>query len=1425
MIQKKLRILLLLIGVCSFAQELPKILPPSPNAAALGKYGQVPVGLFTGTPQVNIPLYTFNSGSLSIPLALNYSSNGIRVDELPSNVGLGWSLQAGGVITRVIMDDADETKTVPIPENFPGSYTQEALDYINNAMRSEDGYDTLSDMYSFNVNGFSGKFYLNEDRTPVLINPSPVLIEKGINGYAFKITDPNGVMYWFGNQNSTETSRYQQVGSGQHGWSLDNSNSWYLSKMKNHLGDEINFLYTKFDQHYYSAVSQSVSAVPSSASVGVAGQGLVQTRTMTSISQLSSITSTFGQIHFTYSANTIEFNKLDRIEIKNTNGVLIKKFDLEYNSVISSMPYLKNQNIPYIDAYSKRLFLSKVTEFGSDGTKEKPYLLSYYNPDKIPPRFSYAQDYWGYYNGQHYNKYFVSSEDYFFYRESNARLLQNIFSAVGGNKQASGAHSLNGMLKSITFPTGGFNELLYEPHSYEGTRTVYPPKIHKTLNIQNDTDSFDGVDVFTTEAIPFTQNDVSIGFTTQRGSCWEPNWADHHVRAVLNVKIADQGSNLFFSPSGTKTFFSLDQRGNKIYHTGGLVATEDTARMYFIDLEEGKRYRFTLDVVFECVNGDFNIGYYDSGEPSVVQENKEVGGQRLQKVITNDGRGKEEIKSYHYGDLSCMDCSSGVAEKPIPAISYTRHFGTSAGQLIQSNRVVDMLTLSSSTLRNIYSKAGHQIGYTSVIEEFGTNFSGGGIAHKFRITPNTSPPPFGLTVAGTPYDTNFGTGEEIETQIFKKSGSSFTVLQKTTNTYYNNPVLNQKQAAYTIRLRDVYSGIDPQNIVKSINSFDIAKYNIKSEWRYLSKKVSEEYNQNGENPITTTTNYFYDNPKHLQATRTEVKINNGDKVISKTYYPEDVILSTSLGNDKITTTEFNAIRLLQSPSVTNPNGQHRIAEPIQVENIVEKPDGTVLSRNTQRTLYKNWGNNLILPEFVKTLKGEQSDSNLLKNRMQYRKYDTTTGNPIEVSQVSGPPITYIWGYQKQFPIAKIENVGYNQIETSVADLQTKSNADNDHCRTATCKEQILRDALENLRETLPDDAMMTSYTYDPLIGVTSITDPKGDTSYFEYDPFSRLMHTRDDDDNITNKYYYHYAGVPHPPLTADITTKTWEYTNTGIALQAIAGGGSKDYSYSWEITKPGNVTVLSTGKDITIQSGATAGMVTIILTITDNYSGKTKKANKAISIYPPLTVANNSISLPAEHEVKKVATFTINPTNGSGNYTYNWKVYNANRTYRSTKKSFSLTMGYEYYGQVRVECTVHDSLTGDSKVASTIMNIKELHPWTVSVASMPPVSSPPRTQKFQVVANIGGGSGSYTYRWYVNDSRVSTSSSTYVTLYCGTTSSSAKVRCEVTDRVTGRIVSSSKNQEYTISSARCRNTGGGGSGGGNPRDDSDNSEQ
>ncbi|SFF57514.1 hypothetical protein [Thermoflexibacter ruber] len=60
----------------------------------------------------------------------------------------------------------------------------------------------------------------------------------------------------------------------------------------------------------------------------------------------------------------------------------------------------------------------------------------------------------------------------------------------------------------------------------------------------------------------------------------------------------------------------------------------------------------------------------------------------------------------------------------------------------------------------------------------------------------------------------------------------------------------------------------------------------------------------------------------------------------------------------------------------------------------------------------------------------------------------------------------------------------------------------------------------------PESAMMTTYTYEPLVGVLSITDPNNTSAYYVYDEFQRLKMVKDQDGNILQKTQYHYKGQP-----------------------------------------------------------------------------------------------------------------------------------------------------------------------------------------------------------------------------------------------------------------------------------------------------------
>ena len=120
-----LTVAILLIALNTFTQTatgVPAI--ESPNTASLGVFGEIPVNLFTGTPDISVPIYTVKSGSISFPIVLKYHPALVKPNEHPGWTGLGWNLQCGGSIYRTIKGFVDEEDQINFGAYYPnGRYT------------------------------------------------------------------------------------------------------------------------------------------------------------------------------------------------------------------------------------------------------------------------------------------------------------------------------------------------------------------------------------------------------------------------------------------------------------------------------------------------------------------------------------------------------------------------------------------------------------------------------------------------------------------------------------------------------------------------------------------------------------------------------------------------------------------------------------------------------------------------------------------------------------------------------------------------------------------------------------------------------------------------------------------------------------------------------------------------------------------------------------------------------------------------------------------------------------------------------------------------------------------------------------------------------------------------------------------------------
>jgi hypothetical protein len=93
----------------------PNFSPLTPNAASFQKYGDYQVNLSTGVPDISIPLYTIEEGTLKNPITLKYHAGGHKINEFAPWVGWGFNLDFGPSMNRSIAGMADD-------KNSTGSY-------------------------------------------------------------------------------------------------------------------------------------------------------------------------------------------------------------------------------------------------------------------------------------------------------------------------------------------------------------------------------------------------------------------------------------------------------------------------------------------------------------------------------------------------------------------------------------------------------------------------------------------------------------------------------------------------------------------------------------------------------------------------------------------------------------------------------------------------------------------------------------------------------------------------------------------------------------------------------------------------------------------------------------------------------------------------------------------------------------------------------------------------------------------------------------------------------------------------------------------------------------------------------------------------------------------------------------------------------
>ena len=567
------------------------------SAAAAGWFpGEVSVDQFTGTAQVQLPLFTISAPGISLPVALNHAASGVQVNNQGGTVGVNWSLQAGVSIQRLVRGLPDDflresgtdkrygwlrypigsnptNRIVSVP-NAPvaiatsgceqTAYT--ALNSLGSLKANTAIYDTEPDIFYYSLPGHVGSFVFDEqgrirtipyDPIAISINPTP-FTGKGI--ISFTIKTPDGVSYLFDKAETVTQKTVSIVTTPKYflrdyyaflpatdGFltPVQYSIGWHASQITSLSGGKIELQYSSIANGAPQTAKRKLLAgnvtAPAAAEYRTEFKYTVKLR-------LQAIKSPTTTVTFQATQRDEEQYSFGKIIVTSplNNDELLKQYNLNY--ILPATDYSggktwEDEDGGRIDAVSakRRMYLSSISV--SNGCFTQPlYDFSYHQTTEalspLCPPGAVTQDYWGFYNN---NKATALIPKLFLYPQlvtgSNSipaapyRLYGSLKYSSGGlildgadRRPAADFNTmLAGTLTEITFATGGKAVLEYEPHQF------YDPVAEKTL-------VGGGVRIRTIKAQdPVTKTEVRRDYLYQADNGWSSGVLIHAPRFAFAV--------------------------------------------------------------------------------------------------------------------------------------------------------------------------------------------------------------------------------------------------------------------------------------------------------------------------------------------------------------------------------------------------------------------------------------------------------------------------------------------------------------------------------------------------------------------------------------------------------------------------------------------------------------------------------------------------------------------------------------------------------------------------------------------------------------------------------------------------------------------------------------------------------------------------
>lgn len=1192
MIRFYLATLLLIISTLSIAQgefnvpasELARVpIAATPEAAALGKFGEIPVGLSTGIPNISVPFYQYQNPekNLYFSVGINYHAGGHKVEDMASSTGLGWALNAGGMVSRTVNGLPDDgfngyLSTDPLPNLY--TTTPDYLHYFSYNAPSmplstgvtfdtdssafwlaksivQNQVDAEPDIFTFSAGDFSGKFVIRKNHSVQLFTQNNVAVNliNGDVGNGFTIIDKNtGVSYVFDvGELVHPASINMQTLYGNMLYNTPSSyiGNWHLSKIISADGKDTIKLHYVFSNTttYEGGFGESVTAERQGP---LFGTPLEMKGIQSSYMQLQNLKKRLQFVEIP-DGTLLKFNNdfprvdlmgdsaLTSVEISNDG--FTKKFNLHYDYFQS--PYCPGPEggcsvYGSPNDWYKRLRLLKVQQ--SSGADLLPPYLFEYNATALPTRKSNAQDHWGFSNG-------------------TIRLCRippfdfpgfpGIYGMLGcGDRDASEEYGKAWLLEKLTYPTGGHTRFYYEGNKAFGTNYNINRRDDQTSLSETMYDTYRSLD-FTTR----NHEDVKFRFKL---------YADTSSNGGPQVVL---GCNFYYTISSTDNSFTTTFFETIEHLLAGYEVTLS------LPLNKTYQIKFTSDCGTSLPPTYYTDIFYNYG---ITPIDKPIGGMRIAKMEDYSGVSTSPDMVTNYTYMGTDGHSSGEFQ-------HAPHYGyyTSTTNIWTTDPSTGLpvayprfyIHRSSTPTQSLSYFMGSPVIYKRVkVDRTNNNVSNGYSVHEFTTFASTP-----VLAGDYPFvqsqDQEWKQGLPVSESVYTSADQLVRTVTNEYDYFDDYPQNNNTRGLKVGLLQD-----DNYNTMAH-TVYGARSYYYMNGRNQLKKTKTRDYT-GPSTYIENIVDYTYDPNKYLLTKQSSTN-SKGETVEKRIYYP---------GNYNVTGLPYD---------VATYNGD---AEVVSQEEWIKKgadwymsgavannyaPFSTIVRKNK---IIKAELTQPLLSSVVGAFNPSQLKRHAsFEDQVEILQYDNL-GRMTEMRSINDQKISFIWMPLEDKPIAQATNadaasIAHSSFEVSEKGGWTYSGAVSADATAPTGKNcynmtggnisktglasttyivsywgkngsilvngsgpgfsgkvvgswQYFEHEITGTSVTLsgnkfidelrlyPKTATMVTTTYSPLLGITSQCDANNRIIYYSYDKFGRLSLVRDHDKNILKKICYGYAG-------------------------------------------------------------------------------------------------------------------------------------------------------------------------------------------------------------------------------------------------------------------------------------------------------------